>query len=77
MTRTEGELQWKLWPRAIGLAQALWNPQSGYAYKERFIPALLPQIERMRRAGLNVAPAFNAHKCATTGGANVDNQAVD
>ena len=71
---TVPELEWKIWPRAIALAQALWNPQGGYSYQERFLPAVKKHIARLRNEGVNCADAFEGYSCATTGGASVDNQ---
>ena len=50
------ELEWKIWPRAIAFAQALWNPLGGYSYGESFLPALPEHVERLRAAGINSAP---------------------
>ncbi|MBO7721140.1 MAG: family 20 glycosylhydrolase [Kiritimatiellae bacterium] len=51
------DFQWKLWPRAIALAQQLWHPlpSGGYGYDAIFLPALRPHVELMRRSGINVA----------------------
>ena len=71
------ELEWKIWPRAIALSQALWNPQSGYSYQERFLPVVKAHIVRLRTEGVNCADAFAGYSCATTGGASAGNQVLE
>jgi len=75
-TYSPSELEWKMWPRAIALAQALWNPQGGYAYAERFLPVLAPHLERLRAAGVNCAPWGPEAPRARTCGASDENQEV-
>lgn len=76
-TQTPQELEWKTWPRAIALSQALWNPQGGYDYAEKFLPVLNPHLERLRAAGVNCAPWAPESPRATTGGLSDDNQVMD
>jgi len=73
---TRPELEWKIWPRAIALSQALWNPQSGYTYQEKFLPAVKPHIAQLRAEGVNCADAFEGYSCATTGGLSTENQVL-
>ena len=49
------ELQWKLWPRLIAMAQVNWNPKSGYDYEKTFVKALPAHIAQLRAAGINCA----------------------
>ena len=66
MTRTEGELQWKVWPRAIALAEVLWSYP-----KDRDVQAFLKRLEPHRRKlvdeGVGAAPAV-LHPAAADGG---------
>ena len=73
-THTPSELEWKMWPRAIALAQALWAPKGGYSYAEMFLPALPRHLERLRAAGVNCAPWSPEAVRAMTGGASDANQ---
>ena len=68
------ELEWKMWPRGIALAQALWNPQGGYSFKERFLPSVKRHIAALRAEGVNCAGAYEGYSCATTGGRSAENQ---
>jgi len=54
-TYSVSELQWKLWPRLIAMAQTLWNPRGGYDYERSFVKALPAHIEQLRAAGVNCA----------------------
>lgn len=75
-TATPAELEWKMWPRAIAFAQALWNPPSGYSYAERFLPALSGHLKRLRAAGVNCATWAPESPRACTGGMSADNQVM-
>ena len=63
-----------MWPRGIALAQALWNPQGGYSFKERFLPSVKRHIAALRAEGVNCAGAYEGYSCATTGGRSAENQ---
>lgn len=54
-TVTEKELQWKLWPRAIAMAEVLWTGPGARPYFD-FARRLRPAVERLRGEGVNAAP---------------------
>ena len=54
-TYTRAEFEWKLWPRAIALAQALWHPIEGFDCNSQFLPAVRKHVEQLRREGVNAA----------------------
>jgi len=54
-TYNVSELQWKLWPRLIAMAQVNWYPRGGYVYEGSFVKALPAHIARLRAAGINCA----------------------
>ena len=66
MSRTEKELEWKIWPRAAALAEVLWT------YPERRdFPAFARRLEPCRRAlvrsGVNAAPVPLRPHCGPKG----------
>ena len=71
---TVKDLEWKMWPRAIGLAQALWNLPSGYSYREKFLPQVKRHIQQLRAEGVNCADAYEGYLCSSSGGSSADNQ---
>lgn len=54
-TYNRAEFEWKLWPRAIALAQALWHPIEGFDCNSRFLPVVKKHVEQLRREGVNAA----------------------
>lgn len=54
-TVTEKELQWKLWPRAIAMAEVLWSGHGARPYAD-FAARLAPVVNRLCEEGVNAAP---------------------
>lgn len=63
-TYSASELEWKIWPRAIAFAQALWHPMDGYAYGEVFAPVLERHVKSLRARGVNCAGFYNGYRRA-------------
>ena len=54
-TVTPQELEWKLWPRALAIAEVLWTGAGERTYED-FKSRLVPYVERMKASGVTVAP---------------------
>ena len=57
-TPTEEELLWKMWPRQAAFAEAVWT-DSPKPFPSSFACRVKPHLERMRAAGVPVAPLIS------------------
>ncbi len=54
-TETEKELQWKMWPRVIALAEVFWSGPRARTFSD-FVRRVKPVRERLVAEGVNAAP---------------------
>ena len=54
-TRGREDLEWKMWPRALALSEALWTANPSRSYEE-FRSRAAAHRARLRAAGVNAAP---------------------
>ena len=57
-TENEKELQWKMWPRAIALAEVFWSGPHARSFSD-FCARVRPVREKMVAEGVNAAPVVN------------------
>ena len=67
MTRTERELQWKVWPRAVALAEVLWSNPETRDFRD-FLKRLEPHWRKLVDGGVNAAPMTLRRDTAGSGG---------
>lgn len=55
LTETEKELEWKMWPRAMALAEVFWSGPRARSFSD-FISRAKPMREKLVSEGVNAAP---------------------
>lgn len=63
MTRTESELEWKVWPRAAALAEVLWTDPAKRDFIS-FMRRMEPRRKELVDSGVNAAP-LELHRSAS------------